>query len=124
VALQRAVPTLNENVAELDLPPLRFGIGLNQGAVVAAHVGTKLRRQYDVVGDTVNIAARLCSLAGAGEIVLTKAVADETDKSPATLEPMGIVPLKGVRRAIEVFKWCSPAASPASGPTDVEVSSL
>ena len=45
---------------------MSFGIGLNSGEAVAAHFGGGRRRQYDVVGDTVNVGARLCSAAGRG----------------------------------------------------------
>ena len=57
-------------------PEVSFGIGLNTGEAVAAHFGGGRRRQYDVVGDTVNVGARLCSAAGRGEIILSDAVSD------------------------------------------------
>ncbi|MBW7894479.1 MAG: adenylate/guanylate cyclase domain-containing protein [Opitutaceae bacterium] len=51
---------------------LNYGIGIAQGLVLAGFVGDphvgNLRRQYDVVGATVHLAARLCNLAPAGEI--------------------------------------------------------
>jgi class 3 adenylate cyclase len=36
---------------------------MNSGEVVAAHVGGGKRRQYDIVGDTVNIGSRMCGQA-------------------------------------------------------------
>ena len=55
-------------------PEVSFGIGLNTGEAVAAHFGGGRRRQYDVVGDTVNVGARLCSAAARGDIVLSDQV--------------------------------------------------
>lgn len=51
---------------------LAYGVGLAHGLVLAGFVGDpnrgRMRRQYDVVGATVHLAARLCSLAPAGEV--------------------------------------------------------
>ena len=66
LAIQALTPELNAELLEKDAPEVAFGIGLNTGEAVAAHFGGRRRRQYDVVGDTVNVGARLCSAAGAG----------------------------------------------------------
>jgi class 3 adenylate cyclase len=58
-----------DRAQDLGIPPMQFGIGMNSGEVVAAHVGGGKRRQYDIVGDTVNLASRLCGQAGKGEPV-------------------------------------------------------
>src|SRR5204863_9190827 len=63
-----------EELATMDAPAIQYGIGLNSGPVVAAHVGNELRRQYGLVGDTVNVGARLCSQAKAGEVVVSEHV--------------------------------------------------
>ncbi|SMC79519.1 Adenylate cyclase, class 3 [Fulvimarina manganoxydans] len=47
----------------------RPGVGLYQGEVVATAVGTSERADFTVLGRTVNLASRLCSLAGEAEIV-------------------------------------------------------
>ena len=67
--IQRRAPELDAELSHLGIPPMMFGIGMNSGQVVAAHIGGGKRRQYDIVGDTVNLASRLCGQAGKGEIV-------------------------------------------------------
>ena len=50
---------------------LRVGIGLAEGLVISGAIGTPGRQQYDVIGATVHLAARLCSIAAEGEIIAT-----------------------------------------------------
>jgi class 3 adenylate cyclase len=58
---------------------LPFGIGVAEGLVLSGLVGASSdpsqRSQYDVIGATVHLAARLCGMAGAGEVVATRAAA-------------------------------------------------
>jgi adenylate cyclase len=108
MAIQAVTPSLNEELLERGAPAVAFGIGLNTGDAVAAHFGGGRRRQYDVVGDTVNVGARLCSIAGRGEIILPEKVYEQVP-SPPPVEEVGPVNLKGVTRELQLLRV--PAAS-------------
>jgi adenylate cyclase len=54
---------LNTAWAERELPPFGLGIGLSTGPVAAALLGSQDRVEYTLVGDTVNLASRLCDAA-------------------------------------------------------------
>jgi adenylate cyclase len=101
--IQLRAPELDVELHHLGIPPMQFGIGMNSGEVVAAHVGGGKRRQYDIVGDTVHLASRLCGQAGKGEIVIPEAMKDRlTD--PPELHPMGPVQLKGLDEPVPLYK--------------------
>lgn len=95
---------------------LVYGIGLHSGEVVAAHVGDDRRRQYAVVGDVVNVGARLCSMAGAGEIVASDQVLAQ-DYTAAVREPIEPGTLKGVDRELHVYRIGGRHGGDAAAPT-------
>jgi len=61
---------LNERRQAAGRPGLSIGIGINSGAAVAGNMGSTNRLNYSVLGTSVNTAARLCSEAGAGELLI------------------------------------------------------
>jgi adenylate cyclase len=102
LAIQHAEPALSAKLATMEIPGVDFGIGMNSGEVVAAHVGGGRRRQYDIVGSTVNIGSRMCGQAGKGEIVMPIAMYQLLDDPPPA-ESMGFVALKNVEEPMELM---------------------
>ena len=103
VAFQRIAPVINARLAEIGIPAIHFGVGIESGEVVAALVGSELRRQYGVNGDAVNVAARLCAAAPAGEVWITADVLGRLEPRPP-VDDLGIVPFKNVARDVHVFR--------------------
>lgn len=62
--------------------PVQFRIGINSGVMLAGNMGSKDRMAYTVVGDAVNLASRLCSIANPDQIVIT----EEIYKRPTVCE--------------------------------------
>lgn len=71
--MQDAVGELNARRAARGEAPIGLGVGVNTGVVVAGNMGSKERLNYTVLGDAVNLAARLCSGAEAGQVLATRA---------------------------------------------------
>ncbi|MDX2256573.1 MAG: adenylate/guanylate cyclase domain-containing protein [Pseudanabaenaceae cyanobacterium bins.39] len=59
LAIARKLKEMNEIWVSQGLPPVTTGIGINSGIVIAGSLGSSERLEYSVLGDTVNIAARL-----------------------------------------------------------------
>jgi adenylate cyclase len=85
---------------------------------IGIHAGDVVRRDDDVIGDGVNIAARIEPLAGAGGICISQQVFDQVENRVAkSLKRMGQVKLKNMMRPLEVY-WVGYEGAP-SGPPDL-----
>jgi class 3 adenylate cyclase len=82
---------------------LGFGVGIAQGYATLGLVGFEQRQDYTAIGTVTNVAARLCSKAEDGEILVTRRVAAAAE-AIAVAEPVGEVVLKGLARPIPAFR--------------------
>jgi adenylate cyclase len=67
----KALEEFNRTRASEGKEQLKIGIGINSGRVIAGAIGSRLSLQYTVIGDAVNMASRLCSVAKADEIIIS-----------------------------------------------------
>ena len=103
LAMQRAVTSLNASWAKVGRPPIGVGIGINYGEVFVGNIGSHRRLEYTVIGDAVNVAARLCGQAGSGEILVTDDLLAVLNRKPK-VAPLAEIVLKGKAKAVEVFR--------------------
>ncbi len=100
--MMRELETLNAQWGSEGRPCLQIGIGLSYGESFAGYIGSERRLEYTVIGDVVNIASRLCSEAGGGEILVTDALRGVLTEAPSMRE-RGTMELKGKSHAIPVY---------------------
>ena len=72
VDIQGLVASRNRGFFRGEAEHLRVGIGMHTGHLVAGNLGSLRKMNYSVIGDTVNVAARLEGVAAAGEIIITE----------------------------------------------------
>lgn len=108
LAMQLAMAEVNRDNHALGLPDIAMGIGLNSGEVVVGNLGSDTWKKYGVIGNTVNIAARVESKTVGGQILLSPEVyarlADRVDIDetiPVQLKgldkPLLLRALRGIR---------------------------
>jgi len=88
-----------------------LGIGINEGDVVAGNIGSSAYMSYTIIGDTVNIAARLCQRARAGEMLFSGAFKQSLDARGVDLGATLLPPLELRGRSHPIDIYCVPRAS-------------
>ena len=101
---QKAVNTAKEIFIKLEefnrensskgYPEIKIGIGINYGEVISGNIGSDRQMNYTVIGDNVNLAARLCSHAKPSQIVISKSVFEKLDDKSG-FKSMNPIELKG-----------------------------
>jgi adenylate cyclase len=83
---------------------LQVGVGVNSGEIVAGNLGSPKRMEYTVIGDDVNVASRLTSLARAGEILISKQTYESIkNREGLSVADRGKVPVKGKKVEVSIL---------------------
>jgi adenylate cyclase len=102
IEIQRLVLQLNVDSVARKWPELRVGVGINTGIVTAGNIGSPRRLDYTVVGDTVNVAARLMANAAGWQVLISESTA-QTLGPEIQLEPLAPLSVKGKSQPLSVF---------------------
>ncbi len=93
--------SINPFLAEHDIGA---GIGLHKGELMEGVIGVENVKYYDVIGDTVNTAKRIEGQAGAGEVLLSKAIAEELHSHDFSLGRQRDVQVKGKQEVLTLYQ--------------------
>ena len=101
--MMQALAALNEAREAENLPPLHIGIGIATGPMIAGYMGSTQAMSYTIIGDTVNLGARLCAAAHPGEILINDAAWKNVkeDVPCLALPPMMV---KGKQDSVHIYR--------------------
>jgi len=107
LAMRRELARFNAELATEGQPPLGFGIGINTAHVIAGNIGSSRRLNYSVIGDGVNLAARLQSLTRNPDFSTDLIVSDDTlqaaqKKRPYSSRDLGPASVKGRAQVVRI----------------------
>jgi len=111
--MQQGIATLNARLTAAGYPPIEIHVGLCSGPVAAGYIGTEKYIQYAVIGDTTNVASRICSVAEAGEILIAESTRLLLTRPGLELQPLPPVTVKGKAEPLSLHRVLVPRADHA-----------
>ncbi len=104
IEMQWAARNLSQQWKKQRNLEIRIHIGLNTGKVAAGNIGSQNLIQYATIGDAMNVASRICSVAAGDEIVISQTTLDEIGETTFPVEKMPLVTVKGKDEPLQLYK--------------------
>ena len=103
--MRRRLAAWNAERQRAGKPPLRHGIGIHTGSVLAGNIGSSERHSYALVGDPVNLASRIQNLNKEfGSDILVSGATRRRLDGQFELVPLPAVRVKGKADEVEVYR--------------------
>jgi adenylate cyclase len=105
-AAREILARVNEETERGAILPTRVGIGLHAGEAVTGSIGSALRREYTVIGDVVNLAARIEKLNKefGSQLLMSEMVWEELHDGGPDAVPIGNVQVRGREEPIQIYQ--------------------
>ncbi len=106
IEMQKCLQKLNHDFTMQGKPNINIGIGINTGEVVVGNVGSENRLEYTAIGDSVNLASRLCSVAKAGQVIISESTYNHI-KDHIEVIKLDMVQVKGKEQKVQIYQVAS-----------------
>ena len=103
IEMQLCIKEMNKKRKKKKEAEILVGAGINRGNVVSGNIGSREMMDYTVIGDTVNLGARLCSAAKPGEILVSTSVY-ESSKNDFVFKKLEPILVKGKEKKVNVYR--------------------
>jgi adenylate cyclase len=104
VLVQKLIAQENLQREARGLSPVRLRIGINTGSMLAGNMGSCDRMEYTVVGDTVNLASRLCGITNGDQIVISREMYMRDDiKGRVLAGEYQSIRLRGISKPVSTY---------------------
>ncbi len=107
IEIEEAIRDLQEEYEKRGLPPINVGTGINTGTCIVGNMGSESRFDYSVIGDAVNLAARLEATAGRGQYIENKTIMSRATvlqlPSQWVYKELGAIKVKGKEESITIY---------------------
>jgi adenylate cyclase len=113
VEMQAALGSLFAALSAEGVELAGVGIGIHSGEAAVGNIGSDARMEYTAIGDTVNIASRLCSVARPGQVLLSEEAAQVARLGDERFRRLPPVNVKGKEAPIPVGEARIPPPGPA-----------
>ncbi len=102
--LLKDLDIINLKLSDMDIPDIQVHLGVNTGWILEGYVGSKLRRETTVIGDGVNIAARVQGLAPPNKLWVTSKTLANLGKLKYSFEQIGSRKVKGRIHEVMIYE--------------------
>jgi adenylate cyclase len=100
--MQGEIRAINAQREASGQKPIQVGIGVNTGTAIVGFMGSAERHEFTAIGDTVNVAARLCDMARGGQVLATENTVRRAGAG-FQVQPLPTSQVKGKEKAVSAF---------------------
>ncbi len=104
IAMQRAIEGLNQDWVKRRNLRIKIHIGLNTGKVAAGNIGSPKLIRYGTIGDTTNLASRICDVAKGGEILISHTTLKHLSDRTIPVVKIPPVRVKGKQQPLQLYR--------------------